>query len=1023
MIRVDVPDQKTFIDFPDSTSPEEMQRVLAETFPKPKGFIQKGMDVLGRIGSAFTQEGAPPIEGPGSPAAGEALMGLGTGLVAWPVGKVVGHAVQAYTGLGQAGGRKAEEGIIEGLTFQPRSEEGQLITGTVGKGLEKVFGPEYNPLKKGAVALGKVSPELGYVAETAADLLTAKGIHVAVKTVAAKIPDLKERASFVKDVTKEAKTTGKPVEEIIKEKMPEEVVSEPTPSPEPRLATEPTPTPEALEAQVKGGPTGELPKYAEGSAINLERLNTTEDVKQFINGMTKQKEAEIGKKTVTWEESRAQAEALGWDAKDVMKNSKSLNELAARVDAGRTFHMTMAEDLFNTLREMPADVAARTPEMRLQLLDKINNYGEVMKATSGTASEIGRALNIHKRMMASDPEFMQAAQLNKITNAILKDKKLIKVSDQLINDLQAIDLKDPAAIQKVIAKYDKASIGDMITEAWINALLSGVRTHEVNILSNALTFLSKPVMETPVAALMEVGKKSRNVFFGEVPAEVVGSWQGMKEGVKAAIKTYRTEIPSDIWSKIDVGAHKAIPSWDVTIGGKTFEIGGKQVRIPGRALMAADEFFKAVIYRADLNAQAYRMAAKEGLKGKARAEKTAELLDNPTEAMLEHAHTEARYRTFQAPLGRIGNALLQFRNTHKAFTAILPFMRTPINIIKFALERTPMNFAKIANDYRLGKITEAQLSAEVSKPIIGTMIGSVVYMYALEGKITGGGPKNKAEKDALLRTGWQPYSVKVGDNYYGYGRLEPIGTIFGMSADLADMTKMAGNEEKKKELLGRLMLSTTRNLSSKTWLQGVSGALDAIDGEPAQMQRLINQLAGSVIPTGVADIARSQDAVVRQTPGMVETIEARIPGMSKDLLPRRDIWGKEIERAGTAITRLASPVPYSEAKQGKADKELVRLDLHPSAPGKTIRGIELTPQEYDAYSEQAGKEARRRVENYVNGSSYPLIKDEIKKMVITRMIDVSRQATGSKIFAEIMRSDRARAMKPIEKKYGIQGGQ
>ena len=67
------------------------------------------------------------------------------------------------------------------------------------------------------------------------------------------------------------------------------------------------------------------------------------------------------------------------------------------------------------------------------------------------------------------------------------------------------------------------------------------------------------------------------------------------------------------------------------------------------------------------------------------------------------------------------------------------------------------------------------------------MTMSYVGMLAAEGMVTGGGPKDKQLRQEMMMTGWQPYSFKIGDTYYSYARIEPLGSLFGMAADAADL--------------------------------------------------------------------------------------------------------------------------------------------------------------------------------------------------------------------------------------------
>ena len=271
-------------------------------------------------------------------------------------------------------------------------------------------------------------------------------------------------------------------------------------------------------------------------------------------------------------------------------------------------------------------------------------------------------------------------------------------------------------------------------------------------------------------------------------------------------------------------------------------------------LLAEDEFAKSIIYRAEINKQAYRNARNEGLKGDTLAERVTELQNTPTPEMMNLAHKEALYRTFNQPLGKYGQNLQRLRD-FPGVKYFIPFLRTPTNIAKFALERTPANYAKIAYDYKKGLISKEELSGELAKPTIGTILGITTVMLASEGYITGGGPKEKTKREALMRTGWQPYSFHPNDNYYGFNRFEPLGSILGMAADLQEMSvNKYGTEGEKQHLAGKIAMSITKNLTSKTFLSGLSNIIDGISDPERYGENVVNQLVGSVVPSMVGGV-------------------------------------------------------------------------------------------------------------------------------------------------------------------------
>ncbi len=120
------------------------------------------------------------------------------------------------------------------------------------------------------------------------------------------------------------------------------------------------------------------------------------------------------------------------------------------------------------------------------------------------------------------------------------------------------------------------------------------------------------------------------------------------------------------------------------------------------------------------------------------------------------------------------------------------------------------------------------------------------------------------------------------------------------------------------------------------------------------------------------------------------------------LHPKRDIWGREIQRSGTGWEGFVSPVWFSEDAGNTVDKELKRLGAGISTPSKTIGSGDnkrkLTPSEYDEYTKEAGEAAFTKVENYINSDQYKKASDEIRiariKSLVSRARRIARRGIG-----------------------------
>jgi hypothetical protein len=205
---------------------------------------------------------------------------------------------------------------------------------------------------------------------------------------------------------------------------------------------------------------------------------------------------------------------------------------------------------------------------------------------------------------------------------------------------------------------------------------------------------------------------------------------------------------------------------------------GELVRIPTRLLSAEDELYKRIARRMELNGLAVRQARKEGLKGEAAKARIAELSANPPDDMLAQSMDNARYLTFQRKLGPAAGAVAGLTQKWPALKLFLPFVRTPTNLLKFALERSPA--APILREWRKDFTAGgARRDLAVARAMLGTGVGMAIYEAALAGKITGSAPTDPAKSKLQYADGWEPYSIRLGDTWYSYKRLDPFATHAG----------------------------------------------------------------------------------------------------------------------------------------------------------------------------------------------------------------------------------------------------
>lgn len=745
------------------------------------------------------------------------------------------------------------------------------------------------------------------------------------------------------------------------------------------LARTGTPAERLVDSVARDAVNADRPIERAGN-INLDRIYAPDDVKAVIKQVADENAEFRGarRETITHAETVDMANLLGMSADDLLKRQKGAAFNAEEMLAARTLLVEQA----TKVRELARQAEGGSDAVKADFAAAMTRLVSIQEQVSGATAEAGRTLSQFRILAAASKE--EIARLVEASKARGIDDMARMVAD----------LDDPAKVAQFASNAFKAKTSDMILEAWINALLSGPTTHAANVLSNSIVALWQIPESLTAAAISKVtgsGIAAREGF-----ARAAGLVEGMKDGIVAGWRAFRLEEPTDLAGKIETGKFRAIPS--IEVGG--VEIGGKQIRIPGRLLTAADEFFKTVNARAEISALAIRQAVNEKLSGHAFTDRVLELKSNPTTAMKEAAREAAEKQTFTNPLGPAGQALTAIAREMPAVRFIMPFIRTPLQIVRFAAERSPFAplFAEVRANLK-GENGPIARDNQIARIGLGSAVSTVAASLAADGTITGGGPTDPAKRALLYADGWQPYSVKIGGTYYSFSRLEPFGMLLGVAADANELRKSM-KENELDDIAALLAGSVSRNLVSKTWMKGPADLVQAIQDPERYGPRWVQRFAGTVIPTGVAQVAQANDPYLREANNILDTTRSRIPGEREKLFLKRDVFGEPIKREGSLGPDLVSPLYTSKAKSDPAIAELLRLDVKPGRLPRTIRNAELTDQEFDTYSALAGQTMKSALDEIVALPQWRELPEAVQVKALEDTIRKSRDVARTQLLAQ-----------------------
>jgi len=741
------------------------------------------------------------------------------------------------------------------------------------------------------------------------------------------------------------------------------------------------------------------PKYADN--LNLERIRASRGKKQYLVQTAEDWAPQLSdakRGTITQRETRKMAAETGIDVEKLLAVQKGEAWNAEKILRARQLHLSSVDETMRALGELKN---APTEENAVKALEAVYLNAAMRAKVAGLAAEAGRALNQFRYLaqaakvspdlakIASDMFGTESLKLTGKTDAEASRALLDRVGgvDGMMALVNRLDLLDPsgrptaAQISVLSSKLAKATAPSAVMEAWKAALLSGPQTHAANVLSNSM-LLPLRNTETLVAGLIGKLHGGDKVYLRESATQAAGMIGGTLDALQAAGQQF-----------MKGGSDKA-EAYTPAIKGMKGEI----IRTPFRMLSAEDQFFKTVNERGTL----WQLATRKAIQEKAPnvIERAKELVQNPTEDMTKAADAAAKYWTFNKELGPTGKAIHRAINMTPGAGFIVPFVRTPTNIVKFAGERTPLGLLSANVRAELAKGGAAR-DTQIAKMVVGTSLMGVTMMLAQQGLITGGGSPDPQKRAADREAGWIPYSIKVGDDYYSFRRLEPLAMIVGATADAHDIWKYA-NEEEKGRIGAAIGGAIAQNLTSKTFLKGMSDAVNAIQDPGHFGEKWVNQFVPTVIPTGVAQLNRTtMDPVFREVYDTIDAVKARVPYASKTLEPSIGQWGQEKLRNESFGPDWLSPIEKSTVNKDPVIQEFSRLRMGSPKWTKKLMGVDLTPEQRTMYSKWVGSTQHDIIEKVMESPGWDGMEDWAKRDVIERIMGKAKDAGRAVMIKEL----------------------
>lgn len=349
---------------------------------------------------------------------------------------------------------------------------------------------------------------------------------------------------------------------------------------------------------------------------------------------------------------------------------------------------------------------------------------------------------------------------------------------------------------------------------------------------------------------------------------------------------------------------------------------------------------------------------------------------------------------------------------------LIPFAKTPANLTKAIVDYSPAGLVNtlvkgknLKNAIETGQFTpqmQHDFVQSLGKATAGTMLYVLGYSLAKAGIVSGESDDDKDVQNFMKNTmGINSYSIKIGNKSFAYDWAQPIAAPFAMMANLVQ------KKEESDNLLENVtaVLDTGLNvIFEQSFLTSINDVLS----EPGEIGSKIGEqlldLPARAIPTFMKQIVDLTDGTQRTSfeygkpiESMINSVKAKIPGLSKTLAPSVDTMGREIQRYGgknNIFNVFLNPANVSTENISTSAKEIYRLykntgdatimpRVAPYYINQDGEKITLNSSQRAEYQKISGAIIENSIKDLLETSKYKNMTDVKKTEIVNDIINYS----------------------------------
>lgn len=364
---------------------------------------------------------------------------------------------------------------------------------------------------------------------------------------------------------------------------------------------------------------------------------------------------------------------------------------------------------------------------------------------------------------------------------------------------------------------------------------------------------------------------------------------------------------------------------------------------------------------------------------------------------------------------------------------VMPFRRTPANIVVRMVENSPVGLVKgawnMATQVHNGNVSAATAIDQLAAGLTGT--GAMVLGYALAKGIGGVKLRGSEADEGEERRGYQAYSIEfsIGGQEYSYtiDWAAPANLPLFVGANIYSLLENAGADTGLSKFTSAVysmgtMLEPMLSLSCMSSLNDILEA-GKYAGEGEAIYSVLSQGATSYFTQGIPALARQtaqalqenkQSTFANNSDPLLRDLERKAAGVPfAGAAFQRDTvnaWGETESRGGgfeRVINAYFNPGTLNAIDNSALEQEVFRLNesqpdsVAPPDTAKTISYTDadgerhsnhrLTKEEYNTLATVQGQTAKAILEEAIESDVYKSMTDDQKAKVFDYVYDYARE--------------------------------